>query len=192
LTTNETKLLLCKRLQAVLASNGVLPENYSPAYDGESVGLDLYNVGERIIIPPVGKLRNFAELEADPEKPNPSTWLDFPEGARSAIFKRLVPTGVKAIIPRGYGGFIYERGSVIKSPLKVRAGVIDPGYTGEIFVNMINVSDVPYVLEAGEKTPFQLVIQKVTTNFTVIDAEEFITLTSTSLRQENQVGSSDK
>jgi dUTPase len=184
-------ILLSSTLKESLAAEGIKPEDYRPAYDGESVGLDLYNAGPRIVIPPVGKLRSFADLEADPELPNPQTWLDMPEAARKAIFKRLVPTGVKSVIPRGYVGIIMERGSVTKTPVKIRAGVIDPGYTGEIFVNMVNVSDVPFVLEAGAKTPFQLVIQRVTTKFQTVDAAEYNELTGTSNRQEGQIGSSD-
>lgn len=188
---SKVHLLLSAALKDALGTDGIQLEDYRPAYDGESVGLDLYNAGDRLIIPPVGKLRNFAELEAHPEMPNPQTWLDMPESARKAIFKRLMPTGIKSIIPRGYVGIIMERGSVTKTPVKVRAGVIDPGYTGEIFVNMVNISDVPYVLEPGQKSPFQLVIQKVTTDFEVIDASEYERLTSTSTRGEGQIGSSD-
>lgn len=188
---SKVHLLLSSTLKDALAAEGIKPEDYRPAYDGESVGLDLYNAGDRIVIPPVGKLRDFTRLEADPENPFPSTWLDMPESARKAIFKRLVPTGVKSVIPRGYVGIIQERGSVTKTPVKVRAGVIDPGYTGEIFVNMVNVSDVPYVLEPGQKTPFQLVIQKVTTDFEVVDAAEYERLTTSSERGDGQIGSSD-
>ena len=188
---SKVYLLLSNTLKDALAAEGIAPEDYKPAYDGESVGLDLYNAGDRIIIPPVGKLAKFAQLEKNPNVQIFSTWLDMPESARKGIFKKLVPTGVKSVIPRGYVGIIMERGSVTKTPLKVRAGVIDPGYTGEIFVNMINVSDVPYVLEPGQKTPFQLVIQKVTTDFEVIHAAEYEEITNSSERGDGQIGSSD-
>ena len=188
---NTVYLLLSNRLKDALASDNVALQDYKPAYSGESVGLDLYNAGDRIVIPPVGKLRNFAELETSPDQPKPTTWLDFPASACKAIFKRLMPTGIKVVIPRGYSGFVCERGSITKTPLKVRAGVIDPGYTGEVFVNMINVSDVPYVIEPGQKSPFQLVIKKVTTDFQTIDAAQFEKLAATAARNEGMIGSSD-
>ena len=188
---SKVHLLLSNTLKDALAAEGIAPEDYRPAYDGESVGLDLYNAGGRIIIPPVGNLAKFAQLEKNPNIEIFSTWLDLPESPRNSIFKKLIPTGVKSVIPCGYVGIIMERGSVTKTPLKVRAGVIDPGYTGEIFVNMVNVSDVPYVLEPGQKTPFQLVIQKVTTDFEVVDAARYEELTTSSERGEGQIGSSD-
>lgn len=184
-------MLLSTPLQQALTADNIAIENYRPAYNGESVGLDLYNAGPTIVIPPVGKLLDFARLVGDSTLANYQTWLDIPESARKAIFKRLVPSGVKAVIPRGYAGIIMERSSITKTPVKLRAGVIDPGYTGEIFINMVNLSDVTYVLEQGQKTPFQLIIYKVTPNFVTVDAEEFQRLTSTSMREEGQIGSSD-
>ena len=44
---------------------------------------------------------------------------------------------------------------ITKTPLKVRAGVIDRGYTGEIFVNAVNVSQNEFTLQQHQKLPFQ-------------------------------------
>jgi len=190
-TKMKVYLFLSNSLKDALAAHGISQEDYRPAYGGESVGLDLYNAGDRIIIPPVEKLRYFAQLELNQEMAKPDTWSDMPESARKAIFKRLVPTGIRSVIPTGYAGIIMERSSIVKTPLKVRAGVIDPGYTGEIFINMINVSSIPFVLEPGEKTPFQLIVQKVTTNYNVVSAQEYSELISKNTRQEKRIGSSD-
>jgi len=184
-------LLLSDALVAALQVDNIEPQNYRPAYGGESVGLDLYNAGPKIVIPPMEKLSKYAELEAQEELENLATWLDYPERARKLVAKQLMPTGIKSVISEGYGAFVYGRGSVTKTPVTHRAGVIDPGYTGEIFVNIINVSKVPYVLEAGAKSPFQLVVQKVTTNFTTVTAERFKELSSNATRQAGKIGSSD-
>ena len=96
-------------LKNTLQANEV--ESYAPAYGGESAGLDLYNSGPSITIKPVS---------------------DF-----SYQNKILIPTGLRIIVPEGYVALIQERGSITKTPLKVRAGVIDRGYTGEIFVNAV-------------------------------------------------------
>ena len=190
--SNQVALLLSDTLVTALVADGIDPQTYGPAYDGESVGLDLYNAGPRIVVPAMEKLSKYGELELDPELPNPVNWLDFPERARKAVAKKLMPTGIRSVIPRGYGAFVYGRGSVTKTPVFHRAGVIDPGYTGEIFVNIVNASGVPYVLEAGAKSPFQLVIQRVTTDFRTVDADEFEQLSSESSRREGKIGSSDK
>ena len=105
-------------LKNTLQANEV--ESYAPAYSGESAGLDLYNSGPSVTIKPVS---------------------DF-----SYQNKILIPTGLRVIVPEGYVALIQERGSITKTPLKVRAGVIDRGYTGEIFVNAVNVSQNEFTI----------------------------------------------
>ena len=177
--------LLMPSLKYCLELDGVLQEDYRPAYDGESVGLDLYNAGPRIVIPGIDSYSNYYPLD------NARTWLEATEHGRKTIFKKLIPTGLKTVVPRGYGAFIYERGSVTKTPLMKRAGVIDPGYTGEIFINAVNLFHAPFVIEAGAKTPFQLIVQKVSTDYEHVDDSKFEELAAISIRQEGQIGSSD-
>ena len=139
--------------------------SYAPAYGGESAGLDLYNSGESIILNPVS---------------------DF-----SYQNKILIPTGLRIIVPEGYVALIQERGSITKTPLKVRAGVIDRGYTGEIFVNAVNVSQDKFTLQQHQKLPFQIVVVKCDNHFQEIQEEEYLNLTSSHLRKDGIVGSSD-
>ena len=150
-------------LKNTLQANEV--ESYAPAYGGESAGLDLYNSGPSITIKPVS---------------------DF-----SYQNKILIPTGLRIIVPEGYVALIQERGSITKTPLKVRAGVIDRGYTGEIFVNAVNVSQNEFTLQQHQKLPFQLVVVKCDNHFQEIKEEEYLNLTSSHLRKDGIVGSSD-
>ena len=150
-------------LKQALKENNV--ENYAPAYGGESAGLDLYNSGHSTIIKPVD---------------------DF-----SYQNKILIPTGLRIIVPEGYVALIQERGSITKTPLKVRAGVIDRGYTGEIFVNAVNVSQDKFTLQQHQKLPFQIVVVKCDNHFQEIQEEEYLNLTSSHLRKDGIVGSSD-
>ena len=164
------KICLSSDLQNVLSANNVDPQNeYIPAYGGESAGLDLYNCGPTIHIRP----SNFKpELSFDTQKV-------------------LIPTGIRIDVPRGYVALVQERGSVTKTPLKVRAGVIDSGYTGEVFVNCINTGHDVYTIYEKTKLPFQIVVVKCDNDFQVVSEEEYLTLTSTAQRQDGQVGSSD-
>tara|TARA_Y100001938_G_scaffold102266_1_gene139732 strand:- start:393 stop:983 length:591 start_codon:yes stop_codon:yes gene_type:complete len=195
---NNVTITLSAPLRAILIANNINPNNYKPAYDGESIGLDLYNTGSRIPIKPIGNRSNSNDkilaycLRKQDMLLERLTWSDLPLTWRTNKAKILMPTGIRAIIPPGYGGFIEERGSITKTPLKIRAGVIDPGYTGEIFVNMINTSSLPFYLEAGAKSPFQLVIKKVTTSFNIVSDIEFERLSTNSNRKENKIGSSDQ
>ena len=65
--------------------------------------------------------------------------------AEEVIIKRgesqLIKTGIKLAIPPGYGGFVYPRsGLALKHGITLlnSVGVIDPGYSGELGVVLIN------------------------------------------------------
>ena len=103
----------------------------------------------------------------------------------------LIKTGIHVLVPRGYVALVKERGSIVKNTLKARAGVIDSGYTGEVFVNLVNLSKEDKIIRQGEKLPVQIVVVKCDNHFTIIDEEEYLKLTGRSLRREGKVGSSD-
>lgn len=52
----------------------------------------------------------------------------------------LVRTGIALEIPVGYVGIIKGRSSVEKYGLHIHAGVIDPGYRGEVLIMLYNES----------------------------------------------------
>ena len=159
-------------LRTVLSKNNIDPSSeYVPAYGGESAGLDLYNAGETMHIPPSA---NISLTNTDKQK-----------------FKTLIPTGIRISVPKGYVALIQERGSITKTPLKVRAGVIDSGYTGEVFVNCVNTGASSYTIYKNSKLPFQIVVVKCDNDFKVVTEEEYLSLSNSSLRQEGKVGSSD-
>ena len=65
---------------------------------------------------------------------------------------RIVPTGLKVEVPRGYMLEIKNKSSVAsKRQLLVGACVIDPGYDGEIYINLHNIGDQSQIIEPGEK-----------------------------------------
>tara|TARA_B100000686_G_scaffold191615_1_gene198261 strand:+ start:179 stop:616 length:438 start_codon:yes stop_codon:yes gene_type:complete len=74
-----------------------------------------------------------------------------------------VETGVSIELPLNCGGFILPRSGLatkhsitsINSP-----GLVDPGYTGELIIPLINHSDKNYILKKGERFA-QLVIINV-------------------------------
>ena len=168
------KIFLNKELKDILNKNNINVNSYIPAYNGESAGLDLFSCNNNITLTPTHYKNATNENYFQQQK-----------------FKALISTGLKMIVPKGYVALVQERGSITKTPLKVRAGVIDSGYTGEIFVNCINTGSKPYTLSKGEKLPFQIVVVKCDNQFEVIDEEEYLSLSSASHRKEGMVGSSD-
>jgi dUTP pyrophosphatase len=74
----------------------------------------------------------------------------------------VVPTGVAISVPEGYVGLVRDRSSVSKQRLKVTAGVIDAGYTGESCVVLLNLSGEHGCIKRGSKIAQMLLIQVAT------------------------------
>lgn len=133
-----------------------------PAYSGESAGLDLYYTGKEDIILSYR---------------NPS---------------KLIPTGLRIALPKGKVALLRERGSIIKTPLFLRAGVIDPGYTGEIFVNLVYYPSIgDFLIEPNQKLPVQLIVTSFDYNFVQVNEQDWQMLTTSSIRKEGKIGSTN-
>jgi dUTP pyrophosphatase len=164
---NKIAISLTEIAAQVLHQLEITPENYGPAYNGESAGLDLYNCGEEVIVPGRTKWSVFGE---------PSI---------------LIATGLKMNVPQGFVGLVKERGSIFKTGLLVRGGVIDPGFSGEIFVNLVNMGNRDVSIQTGAKLPLQLIVVPCLAQFEVISNLDFLEKTRDHHRQEGSVGSSD-
>ena len=158
-------ICLMESLRFALQVNNINVKDYIPAYNGESAGLDLFNAGDHVTI--------------------------LPQSVLPKNNKQLIGTGLKLQVPKGYVALVQERGSITKTPLKVRAGVIDSGYTGEVFVNLINTGSEEYTLDSNIKLPVQIVVVKCDNEFEVVSEEEYLNLSRDSSRKEGKVGSSD-
>ena len=85
-----------------------------------------------------------------------------------------------------------ERGSIVKTGLSVRAGVLDPGFTGEVFVSLANLGERDTKVDTGAKLPVQLIVVPCTNNFNVVSYSDFLEENIGSNRQQNQIGSTNK
>ncbi len=77
--------------------------------------------------------------------------------------RRLVPTGLYMELPEGFEAQIRPRsGLALKKGISVAnsPGTIDADYRGEIGIILINLSDVSFVINNGERI-CQMVINKV-------------------------------
>jgi len=158
-------ICLTENLKFALKVNNIDVKDYVPAYNGESAGLDLFNSGDKVTI--------------------------LPQTVLPKNHKTLIGTGLKMQVPKGYVALIQERGSITKTPLKVRAGVIDSGYTGEVFVNLINVGSEEFILDSNIKLPVQVVVVKCDNQFSIVDEDEYLNITKSSQRKNGKIGSSD-
>lgn len=74
--------------------------------------------------------------------------------------QKRIGTGIAMEIPDDHVGFIWDKSGIsFKQGLKTVGGVIDCGYRGEIIVSMINLSNEPQSISAGQKFT-QIIIQK--------------------------------
>ncbi len=62
-----------------------------------------------------------------------------------------VPTGIALGLPAGYGALVEDRSGLALRGLTTLAGVIDPGYRGELKVVLTNLSAMPHVIAAGDR-----------------------------------------
>ena len=91
--------------------------------------------------------------------------------------RSLVPTGLYIELPEGYEAQVRPRSglaakhgiSIVNTP-----GTIDPDYRGEIKVILVNLSDVAFTLEPGER-----IAQMVIARFEHISWNEVETLSET-------------
>lgn len=163
----KIKMTISKTGCEIFENMGMRISEYVPAYNGESAGLDLYNMGPEIV------LQNHHKWTAFDERPT------------------MIPTGVHVCLPASTVGLIKERGSITKTGLISRAGVIDPGYTGEIFVNLVNIGSKKVSIPTGAKLPVQLVVLPCLNDYETVSHEEYLKNTQDSKRLSGSLGSSD-
>lgn len=99
--------------------------------------------------------------------------------------KRVIPTGIRAAVPAGHVGLIWDRsGIAAKHSVHTLAGVIDSGYRGEISVVMINLGKQDFTIERNMRI-CQMLVQPVL----IPEVEEVKSLDATA-RGEKGFGSS--
>ena len=84
----------------------------------------------------------------------------------------FIETGISLQLPAGCGGFILPRSGLaskysitsINSP-----GLIDPGYTGEFKIPLINHSDEVYNMKTNERFAQLVLINVNNVNFKIVD-----------------------
>lgn len=73
-----------------------------------------------------------------------------------------IPTGIAVQFPKNIGGIFKERsGLSLKTGLEIRAGVIDPQYTGELIVIMYNPTDTHHNFPVGTKIAQMVLVQSI-------------------------------
>ena len=163
---------LTARLKEILSLKEIDPKKYGPAYGGESAGLDLYYTGEKSVVITGSTMYYKGD---DPTR----------------NMRVLLSVGVHIAVPPMCMAKTFERGSVTKTNIVNRAGVIDSGYTDELFVSMASLSE-GFIVNPGDKLPIQLIVVPILNNYTVVEDEEYDKIVAKSKRKYGALGSSDK
>ena len=85
---------------------------------------------------------------------------------------KLIPTGIKMAIPKGYGGFIYARsGLATKKGLAPanKVGVVDADYRGEVMVALHNHSTEIQEIYVKERIAQMVIAPYLKVDFKVVD-----------------------
>ena len=85
----------------------------------------------------------------------------------------LVNTGIAINLPQQCAGFVLPRSGLStkhKITLINSPGLIDPGYTGELLVPLMNFGDKDYSIKAGERIAQLVLVNTYGVDFKVVDS----------------------
>ena len=92
---------------------------------------------------------------------------------------RLLSTGIKMEVPYGYMLEIKNKsGIALKKQLLVGACVVDPGYDGEIYINLHNVGTKTQVIKPGDKLAQAVLIPIIHCDVIETETDEFLNFNS--------------
>jgi len=106
-------------------------------------------------------------------------------GVRESV---LIPTGLKVDVPYGFMLEIKNKsGMAFKRQLMVGACVVDPGYIGEVYVNLHNIGLKTQYLKPGDKVAQAVLIPIIHCGVEEVESENM--LSSCSARGPGGFGS---
>ncbi len=71
--------------------------------------------------------------------------------------------------PADYGALVEDRSGLAMRGVTTLAGVIDPGYRGEIKVVLINITDAPITLAAGDRVAQLRLVRRIEAEFVEVE-----------------------
>ena len=81
-----------------------------------------------------------------------------------------VPTGIALALPEGFGALVEDRSGLALRGLTTLAGVIDPGYRGEIKVVLTNLASEPQTLAAGSRIAQLRIVRRFEAAFVQVES----------------------
>jgi dUTP pyrophosphatase len=107
----------------------------------------------------------FGDLAADVYAAEAVTLAAVGEAGSTAA----VPTGVALEFPSTHGALVEDRSGLAVRGVTTLAGVIDPGYRGELKVVMTNLSTAPVEIKIGDRIAQLRIVQRIEAAFEEVD-----------------------
>lgn len=80
-----------------------------------------------------------------------------------------IPTGLALAFPAEYGALVEDRSGMALRGLTTLAGVIDPGYRGEIKVVLTNLAPIPHSIFPGDRIAQLRIVRRIEATFEVVE-----------------------
>ena len=80
-----------------------------------------------------------------------------------------VATGIALEFPPTHGALVEDRSGLAVRGVTTLAGVIDPGYRGEIRVVMTNLGTEPVEIRAGDRIAQLRIVQRIEASFELVE-----------------------
>ncbi len=78
---------------------------------------------------------------------------------------QAISTGIALELPSTHGALVEDRSGLAMKGLTTLAGVIDPGYRGEIKVVVSNLNPVPFEIAVGDRIAQLRIVQRIEATF---------------------------
>jgi dUTP pyrophosphatase len=97
-----------------------------------------------------------------------------------------VRTGIAMELPSTHGVLVEDRSGLAVKGITTLAGVIDPGYRGEVKIVLTNLSEQAHVIEVGQRIAQLRIVERIEATFEETDA------VNTTVRGEGGFGSTGR
>ena len=83
----------------------------------------------------------------------------------AACETRAVATGIALEFPSTHGALVEDRSGLAMRGVTTLAGVIDPGYRGEIKVVLTNLGAAPFEIKVGDRIAQMRIVERIEATF---------------------------
>jgi dUTP pyrophosphatase len=129
------------------------------------VKIGVKRLSEAAQMPRYAHVGEFGDLAADVYASSAVTLAAAGDAGSTAA----VPTGIAMDFPSTHGALVEDRSGLAVRGVTTLAGVIDPGYRGELKVVMTNLSPVPVDIKVGDRIAQLRIVQRIEAAFEEVE-----------------------